>query len=99
VTAPDVATDEIDIHCWCCGQTFAEAQLVRLGSDPEAGVCFRCARFLNRKARERQDVQHPSPGARARAVVSRGRDVVIEHGWHRLPVIGATLRWVDDRLP
>jgi hypothetical protein len=34
--------------CWCCGAEFEERDLVRLGSHPEVGVCFGCARFLQR---------------------------------------------------
>jgi hypothetical protein len=37
--------------------------------------------------------------ARARSVLTKGRDVVVEHGWHRLPVVGPALRWIGDHLP
>jgi hypothetical protein len=85
--------------CWCCGQQYAERELVRLGSHPEVAVCGRCARFLVRRSRAQRDEYAPSAGARARAVLDRSRDVVIEHGWHRLPVVGPVLRWMGDRLP
>jgi len=98
VPAADVALED-QPSCWCCGQTYPEADLVRLGRHPEAAVCNRCARFLVRRFRQRADVVSPSVGARARSVVTRGRDLVIEHGWHRLPVIGPALRWMGDHLP
>ena len=100
MSQPAVATDTVEVsRCWCCGQEYAEADLVRLGSHPEVGVCFRCARFLSRKAQEAQDRKHPSAAGRARAVLNRGRDTAIEHGWHRLPVVGPALRWLGDHLP
>src|SRR5207249_3782151 len=35
------------LACWCCGSAYHEADLVRLGSHPEVGVCLRCAHFLH----------------------------------------------------
>lgn len=90
---------ETDAQCWCCGQSYPDARLVHLGSHPEVAVCFRCARFLNRRARQAQDQLQPSPGARVRGVLNKGRDVVVEHRWHQLPTVGASLRWLGDHLP
>ena len=92
-------TQESGSPCWCCGQTCSDDELVRLGSRPEAAVCFGCARFLNQKARRAQDAHSTSLGARMRNVVDQRRDFVVEHGWHRLPILGSTLRWLGDHLP
>ncbi|GAA1573140.1 hypothetical protein GCM10009804_32100 [Kribbella hippodromi] len=85
--------------CWCCGNEFAERDLVRLGSHPEVGVCFQCARFLRRRAAEREDQQRVSAAARLRAAVRTSRAWVITHGWHRLPLVGPILRRIDRHLP
>ena len=56
MTAQGVAVDhdqaDPEPTCWCCGRHYPEDSLVRLGSHPEAGVCFQCAKFLHRRARE-----------------------------------------------
>ena len=40
-----------DPTCWCCGSTFSEEDLVRLGNHPEVGVRTGCAQWLLRGAR------------------------------------------------
>jgi hypothetical protein len=85
--------------CWCCGAEFDERDLVRLGSHPEVGVCFGCARFLQRRAAEREDELVRSAGGRVRAGVRGVRGWVIAHGWHNRPVIGRVLRRIDRHLP
>jgi hypothetical protein len=85
--------------CWCCGGEFDERDLVRLGTHPEVGVCLGCARFLQRRAAEREDEQRTSLAARLRAVVRAAREQVIRHGWHRLPVVGRLLHRIDRYLP
>lgn len=40
MTAPTPAAGEPDPRCWCCGQAYADAQLVRLGSHPESPFAF-----------------------------------------------------------
>ena len=86
-------------RCWCCGQVYVDDDLIRLGSRPEAAVCFRCARFLHQRARQAQDENSTSPGARARQVVDHSREFVVEQGWQRLPVVGPVLRWLGDHVP
>ena len=87
--------------CWCCGRPYPEERLVRLGTHPEAGVCFQCAKFLHRRAREQNDVVRGDHGlvARGRAVFANGRDVVIRHGWQDGRISGPVLRWVDKLMP
>jgi hypothetical protein len=85
--------------CWCCGKSYPEAALVRLGMHPEVAVCFACARFLDRRATEQIDALRPSAAARGRTVVRQARSTVIEHGWQHLPILGTLLRWIDKRLP
>ena len=55
------------VECWCCGSSFPEEQVVRLGQHPEAAVCLDCALFLNRRALQRRDVLSPSLAGRARS--------------------------------
>jgi hypothetical protein len=104
------ALDEMDPTCWCCGQTFTESRLVRLGTHPEVAVCLRCARSLNRQARASQERLSPPPATIAArvvadvlaapvAVLDRARDVVVRRGWARLPGVGPPLRWLGDHLP
>ncbi|TDW94499.1 hypothetical protein EV137_1812 [Kribbella pratensis] len=85
--------------CWCCAREFDDRDLVRLGAHPEVGVCLGCARFLQRRAEEREDQLHPSRGTRLRGMVRSARKWVIGHRWHELPVIGGLLRRIDRRLP
>ena len=99
MTIPATETQESSSRCWCCGQTYSDDELVHLGSRPEAAVCFGCARFLNQRARRAQDEHSTTIVARMRGMVDQGRDFVVEHGWHRLPVLGSTLRWLGDHLP
>jgi len=86
-------------QCWCCGGQFAEPELVRLGARPEAAVCPRCARSLNRQAAARADQAHPTWGGRLRTQLRRTRHAVITRGWHRRAFIGRLLRAIDRRLP
>lgn len=85
--------------CWCCGNQFDEPDLVRLGSHPEVGVCFGCARFLQRRAAERRDELRPTRASRVRDGVRGIREGVIARGWHRLPAVGRVLRRIDRHLP
>ncbi len=85
--------------CWCCGTEYPETELVRLGQHPEVSVCLRCARWLQRRASQRYDVQHPSPGRRFRAAIHGVRTAVIRRGWHERGATGALLRWIDRHLP
>ena len=87
--------------CWCCGHHYPEDRLVRLGSHPEAGVCFQCAKFLHRRAREQADAVRGDhgPAARARVVIRSGREVVLHHGWQHGRVTGPVLRWINRFMP
>jgi hypothetical protein len=85
--------------CWCCAREFDERDLVRLGSHPEVGVCFGCARFLQRRAAEREDERRRFSVIRIRAVVRGVRGWVIARGWHDRPVAGRLLRRIDRHLP
>ena len=91
--------DEARVDCWCCGDRLPEASVVRLGNHPEAAVCLSCAHFLHKEATAREDAARPSPIGRLRDGLRSGRHLVIEHGWHRLPVVGPALRWLGRFLP
>jgi hypothetical protein len=86
-------------ECWCCGSTFAETELVRLGQHPEVGVCLGCTRYLHRRRTEQLDRARPSPAARARSVVRATRAAVIDRGWHNQRGVGRLLRRIDRLLP
>jgi hypothetical protein len=88
-----------EVACWCCGNSYAESDIVRLGQHHEVGVCLRCAHFLHQRARAREDAARSSPATRARDVLRAGRDLVIRRGWHTWPVIGPVLRRLGSRLP
>jgi hypothetical protein len=85
--------------CWCCGNQFDERDLLRLGTHPEVEVCFGCARYLQRRAAEREDERRASVGVRVRSGVRGARDWVIRRGLHRRPVLGRVLRRIDRHLP
>ncbi|WP_432886742.1 hypothetical protein ACQPYH_04090 [Kribbella sp. CA-245084] len=85
--------------CWCCGNQFEENDLVRLGSHPEVGVCFGCARFLHRRAVGQEDQRRTSLAGRIRSAISGVREWVIAHNWHRLPLVGLLLQRLDRHLP
>ena len=86
-------------ECWCCGRSVAGAELLHLGRHPEVGVCLNCARWLRRQADQRRDEAHPSLVGHMRSVVRRVRESVIRRGWHRRPVVGPFLRWLNRHLP
>lgn len=86
-------------HCWCCGSSYSEDDLVRLGRHPEVAVCLGCARWLKRRAAERVDARNPSPAARIRTGIGAIRGWVIRRGWHQRGPLGALLRRIDRYLP
>ncbi|GAB3069460.1 hypothetical protein GCM10027080_08530 [Pedococcus soli] len=85
--------------CWCCGNTFDEADLSRLGSHPEVGVCAGCAQWLHRRARASAEVGRRTPGAILRRTVAAAREGVTRAGAQDWPVVGARLRRLDRHLP
>lgn len=86
-------------ECWCCGSSYPEAELVHLGNHPEVGICVGCSRWVWRRAVRRHDGQRRSPAARARRVIDRARDAVIQRGWHERGLLGTVLRRIDRYLP
>ena len=105
MSPPRVAVDRDEVDpdgtCWCCGRHFPEERLVRLGMRPEVGVCFPCAKFLHRRAREQDDLVRGDHGlaARGRVVLKTGREVVLRHGWQNGRFSGPVLRWMDRFTP
>ncbi|HYU04242.1 MAG TPA: hypothetical protein VEL02_10415 [Jatrophihabitantaceae bacterium] len=87
------------LECWCCGTTYQESDLVRLGSHPEVGVCLACAHYLHLQARGREDARRPSLASRVRDQARAARQMVIQRGWQRNRVIGRPLRWLGRHLP
>lgn len=93
------AAGSAEVECWCCGQSRQETAVVRLGGRPEVAVCLRCAHYLHRQARGREDALRPTPGARLRHGLRAGRRFVMSRGWHQKPLIGPLLRRLGRRLP
>ncbi len=86
-------------ECRCCGQRYPGERLVRLGSHPGVAVCLACAHFLRQQAGQREDALRASIASRLRDGLRWVRRVVMDHGWHRRPVVGRPLRWLGRRLP
>ena len=87
------------VECWCCGSSFPDDYVVRLGQHPEVAVCLDCALFLNRRAMKRRDELSPSLAGRVRSGLQACRDSVIAQGWHTHGRFGSFLRWLDRHLP
>ena len=85
--------------CWCCGSTFAEQDLVRLGNHPEVGVCPGCAQWLHRRARSDADERRRIPSAILLRGLDAARGGVMRAGAQDWPIIGAALRRLDRHLP
>jgi hypothetical protein len=62
------------LECWCCGSSFPEEQVVRLGQHPEVAVCLDWALFLNRRDESRP---YKSNLHGFRGTSSRVRDAVV----------------------
>jgi hypothetical protein len=85
--------------CWCCGNTFDDADLTRLGAHPEVGVCVSCARWLHRRARSASDQGKRRPDALLRQGIVRVRGRLMRAGAHEWPLVGPLLRRLDRHLP
>jgi hypothetical protein len=85
--------------CWCCGNTFEEQELSRLGSHPEVAVCAGCARWLHRRARPSSDAGVRTPGAVVLRAVAAARHRLMRAGLQDWPVVGRLLRRLDQHLP
>ncbi len=83
-------------RCWCCGHTYPEGELTRLGDHPEVGICTDCALFLRRRAR----AAHAGQITRhLHATANRIREVVMSQHLNERPAIGPALRWLNRRVP
>lgn len=85
--------------CWCCGNTFDERDLSRLGFHPEVGVCAGCAHWLHRRARSSAETGTRTPGAVMRRAMDAARGRVMRAGLQDWPVLGHLLRRLDKHLP
>ena len=100
MVAAAVAHDQVELPvCWCCGSTFAEQDLTRLGNHPEVGVCAGCAHWLHRRARSAADANRRTPAAVVRRGLDAARGRVIRAGAQDWPVLGPLLRRLDRHLP
>lgn len=85
--------------CWCCGNSFDEAALVRLADHPEVGLCARCAQWLHRRARLAAEASRRGPAVRMRRGLAGLRAAVIQRRVHDWPLVGPLLRCLDRHLP
>ena len=85
--------------CWCCGRSFDEDSLVRLGRHPDVAVCLRCAHDLHQRAVAREDAARPTGAAQARDILRSGRRFVMNHQLQQKPVIGPVFRWMGRFMP
>ena len=100
MTIAAIAHEQVeDPTCWCCGSTFSEEELVRLGDHPEVGVCPGCALWLHRRARSHVDAGRRSPVAVMRHGLDAARGRVMKAGAQDWPVVGPLLRRLDRHLP
>ena len=88
-----------EVTCWCCGAERSPSGVVHLGNHPEVAVCLRCAHFLHKQARGREDALRSSPAARLRDALRALRLQVIRRRWHQQPGIGRLLRWLGRHTP
>jgi hypothetical protein len=86
-------------ECWCCGLALDSDPVVRLGRHPEVTLCTRCARWLAKRADEVEDSERSGLAVTARNALRRGRQAVIQRGWHNRPVVGRMLRRLGRWLP
>lgn len=93
-----IESDE-ELTCWCCGARRPPDGVVHLGNHPEVSVCLRCAHFLHKQARGREDALRSSPAARLRDGLRAARWYVVRHGWHQKPGIGRLLRRLGRHTP
>lgn len=93
------STDPPPGECWCCGSTDDPDRMVHLGNHPEVGICRSCARWAAKQAWEIEDRDRTGPLVRVRDVLRTGRQIVIDHGWHRGRWLGGPLRWIGKRMP
>lgn len=94
-----VSVADEDRRCWCCGTPTADARLLALGAHPEVEVCLACAHHLALRARERRDRLRPTLAGRGRDLLRAGRRLVVDHGWHQLPLVGRVLQGIGRFTP
>jgi hypothetical protein len=83
-------------HCWCCGDTYPDRDLVHLGEHPEVAVCAGCARYLNRRSRAANATVTSRP---LYISAEKIRNTIMARGWHEHPKIGPGLKWLDRHVP
>ena len=86
-------------ECWCCGLIEDPEKLVHLGNHPEVALCLRCARWVSKQADGIDDRSRTGLAVMLRDRARMARQVVIQRGWQRLPVVGAALRKLGRYTP
>jgi hypothetical protein len=85
--------------CWCCGIIDDPEKLVHLGNHPEVALCTRCARWAGKQADAVEDRSRTGLAVMVRDRARFMRRVVIQRGWHRLPLVGGALRRLGRYTP
>jgi hypothetical protein len=86
-------------ECWCCGITDDPDKLVHLGNHPEVALCLRCARWASKQADEIDDRARNGLAVMLRDRARFARRVVVQRGWHQLPLVGGVLRKLGRYAP
>lgn len=86
-------------ECWCCGVIEDPEKLLHLGNHPEVTLCLRCARWASKQADGIEDRSRTGVPVMIRDRARFARRVVIERGWHRLPIVGVALRRLGRHTP
>jgi hypothetical protein len=73
--------------------------MVHLGNHPEVALCLPCARWAAKQAWEIEDRDRAGVVVGLRDRFRRLRRGVIDHNWHRHPIVGRPLRWLGRHLP
>lgn len=86
-------------ECWCCGVVEDQEKLVHLGNHPEVTLCLRCAHWASKQADGIEDHSRTGMAVMLRDRARFARRVVIQRGWHRLPIVGTALRRLGRHTP
>lgn len=86
-------------ECWCFGTLDDPEKLVHLGNHPEVTLCLRCARWASKQADGIEDRSRTGLAVMLRDRARFARRVVIQRGWHRIPIIGTALRRLGRHTP
>lgn len=89
----------MDTECWCCGNIETSETVVHLGNHPEVALCLGCAQWAGKQADATKDRSRTGAAVMLRRRARLVRQVVVQRGWHRIPVVGTALRRLGRHTP